>query len=451
MKRSLFWIFLLAFTVLTADPLFINEYGSSESSEQALDFIITQDSSYVIAGICDEDIYILKISADGDSLWYWTFGDSSSEMVYSIAETADSGFIVAFGRDNENGLRCMGISSHGDSLWSRFYPTLTGICRIVACADGHYACTAMIGDKQLIIFKIDEQGNTIWMKGTDSNSSESVFGFDIVADPDSGVTVVHLTTSIALMKLSADGDSLWSKEYTHNSAIPGAPPAIPFDLRRTRDGGYLISGNKIMFSAQMQLLSLGWIIRTDAQGDTLWTRSVLLNEQGAFIQGLITKDDCFAGAGSDGMFIKLSKDWESLWQRELFIYALRELPDGRFAMLLNNESDNIIFAVADSLGQIPETYVSDLPHDVPEEFELFQNTPNPFNAGTILHFSLSKPALLICRLFDISGREVDNFRIDANTNRVEYAYNASHLSSGIYILAVRSGNTLQQIKMVNLK
>lgn len=449
MKRSLFYIFLLSFALLSANPEFINEFGSSESSEQALDFIVTRDSSYMIAGICNEDIYLLKVSADGDSLWSWTFGDTSSEMVYSIAETADSGYIVAFGRDNENGLRCMGISSHGDSLWSRFYPTLSGIFRIVACADGNFTCTAMMGDKQLMIIKIDEQGNTLWMKGFGSSSNE--VSFDITADPDSGVTVAHLTSYITLIKLSADGDSLWSKEYVHDAVLPGRPSAMPFDLRRAGEQGYVISGNKITISEQMQMLSPGWIIRCDSQGDTLWTKTVMFDDPGAFIQGLITKDGGFAGVGIDGIFIKLDEEGKKIWSRELFAHALKELPDGRFAMLLHRQNDDIVFAVADSLGQIPETSVSDLLHNIPEEFELHQNTPNPFNAATVFHFSLLEPARLVCRIFDISGREVDNFIIAAAGTRVEYAYNASHLGSGVYILTACSKNTRQEIKMVNLK
>ncbi|MDI6862989.1 MAG: hypothetical protein QMC97_06360 [Pseudothermotoga sp.] len=61
----------------------------------------TTDGGYIVAGYTEsfgageEDVYVLKLDADGNKLWEKTFGEEYSDEAYSIQQTNDEGYIVA--------------------------------------------------------------------------------------------------------------------------------------------------------------------------------------------------------------------------------------------------------------------------------------------------------------------------------------------------------------------
>lgn len=62
----------------------------------------TSDGGYILAGLTGHtyiyppyDVWLIKVDANGDSVWSRTFGGTSSDGAYSIQQTADSGYIVA--------------------------------------------------------------------------------------------------------------------------------------------------------------------------------------------------------------------------------------------------------------------------------------------------------------------------------------------------------------------
>jgi len=70
----------------------------------------------------------------------------------------------------------------------------------------------------------------------------------------------------------------------------------------------------------------------------------------------------------------------------------------------------------------------------PERASLSQNYPNPFNPATTIAFRLSENSNVKIEVFDQLGRSVD-ILLQGSRSAGEHtlAYNASHLSSGVYI------------------
>ncbi len=87
-----------------------------------------------------------------------------------------------------------------------------------------------------------------------------------------------------------------------------------------------------------------------------------------------------------------------------------------------------------------------------DNYQLYQNYPNPFNPTTIISFSIPKSGNTKLVVFDMLGREVavliDGY-IDAG-NHTAY-FDASDLSSGVYIYRIESGNFVKSRSMILLK
>jgi uncharacterized lipoprotein YddW (UPF0748 family) len=85
----------------------------------------------------------------------------------------------------------------------------------------------------------------------------------------------------------------------------------------------------------------------------------------------------------------------------------------------------------------------------PIAYQLSQNYPNPFNPTTTLSFTLPQAHNTSLRVYDLLGREVAvvvNDMLDAGMH--QYQFDGTHLSSGIYLYRIVSGEFAETRKMV---
>ncbi len=89
---------------------------------------------------------------------------------------------------------------------------------------------------------------------------------------------------------------------------------------------------------------------------------------------------------------------------------------------------------------------------IPSDFKLDQNYPNPFNPSTLIRYQLPVNSLVSLKVFDLLGREVAmlvNGRKSAGTHEVNF--DASELSSGVYIYRLEAGSFIQTQRMTLIK
>jgi hypothetical protein len=90
---------------------------------------------------------------------------------------------------------------------------------------------------------------------------------------------------------------------------------------------------------------------------------------------------------------------------------------------------------------------------LPDEFGLFQNHPNPFNPSTIINYNLPVQANVTLKIFNILGQElktlIDNEIVSAGKHEV--SFNANGLPTGIYIYNLQANDFVQSKKMILLK
>lgn len=86
------------------------------------------------------------------------------------------------------------------------------------------------------------------------------------------------------------------------------------------------------------------------------------------------------------------------------------------------------------------------------DYKLFQNYPNPFNPNTTIEYQIPKTSHVTIKVYDVLGNEVAiliNQEVNAGTH--ELNFDASSLSSGLYIYKLNAEYYEQTMKMLVLK
>ncbi len=90
--------------------------------------------------------------------------------------------------------------------------------------------------------------------------------------------------------------------------------------------------------------------------------------------------------------------------------------------------------------------------NLPQSFTLTQNYPNPFNPTTMINYALPKAGNVVLKVYDVLGKEVatlvNNYK---ESGRYFVEFDASKLSSGMYIYKLSSGSFSEVKKMMLLR
>ncbi len=124
--------------------------------------------------------------------------------------------------------------------------------------------------------------------------------------------------------------------------------------------------------------------------------------------------------------------------------------DAVVTVVAMDEENNDFFSYSFNVNVSPLVGVDE--ETVPTDFALYQNFPNPFNPSTNIKFDLPKESNVAVRIYNILGEEVAtlvNRVMQAGRHTVEF--NASRLSSGMYIYRIEAGDFVQVKKMLLMK
>jgi hypothetical protein len=106
----------------------------------------------------------------------------------------------------------------------------------------------------------------------------------------------------------------------------------------------------------------------------------------------------------------------------------------------------------DTANNCTTTGITNLQNEIPKEFSLYQNFPNPFNPNTTITFAIPKAAYVELVIYDITGKEIKTLVSDpyqAGTYKV--TFNGYNLASGVYFYRITAGEFRDIKKMVLIK
>jgi len=226
-------------------------------------------------------IYLLSlsVSAYAQIAFERTYGDSGLDSGYDARQTTDGGYIVVGGTSSlgagDSDVYIVRTDSLGDTLWTRAYGGSSGDrgrC-VRQTSDGGYiiAGTTMsfgAGERDVYLIKTDSAGDTLWTRTYGGIRSE--FGFAVMQTLDGGYVIVGETASfgagmadVYLVRTDAAGDTLWTRAYG------GAGDDKCYSIDYAWGSGYIFGGYS---RAAAPYYDDFFLLRTDTLGNTLWSR-----------------------------------------------------------------------------------------------------------------------------------------------------------------------------------
>jgi len=98
------------------------------------------------------------------------------------------------------------------------------------------------------------------------------------------------------------------------------------------------------------------------------------------------------------------------------------------------------------------TGIENIGLDFPEEFMLEQNFPNPFNPSTTFKYSIPNSEFVTLKVYDVLGNEVATLVNEEKPAGIyEVEFDASRLSSGVYLYKLSAGDFSDVNKLMLLK
>lgn len=276
---------------------------------------------------------------DGDSIaikFYWGDGDTSDWTPY--VKSNDTVFQTHFyGEIGNYEIRAKAKDKQGaESEWSESHNLKIGTLilwskqiggfqddyaySIQPTLDNHYVIVGNTtsygaGRSDVYLIKIDTNGNVIWEKTYGGANDD--YGYAVKNARDGGYIIVGMTNSygaggdLYLIKTDDQGNMVWQKFYGGTNTDYGRDLALVAD-------GYIITGMTTSFG-----IGAGdvWLIKTNNNGDTLWTKTFGGTETDCGNSVILTNDNCYTIAGFTNSFannidiylIKTDAQGEVLW------------------------------------------------------------------------------------------------------------------------------------------
>jgi len=281
-----------------------------EYDDEGYCVIEAADGGYIVAGVTESfgeggDIYLIKLDSFGDSIWTKTYGGSNYEKATSVVQTSNKELIVAgctysFGAGGSD-IYVLKLTSMGDTIWTR---TCGGAFddfgySVSLTADNKYIVTGSSkptssGRPDVYIQKLDAAGETVWTR-TYGGSYYDI-GYGCASTSDGGCIVAGATSSFGtgsqydayILRLTSSGDTLWTRRYG------GSASEKAYSVVQTHDGGYIVVGETQSYGAgAYDIYTLGLF----STGDTLWTSTSGGTSSDRAYSIALTSDGGYAIAG----------------------------------------------------------------------------------------------------------------------------------------------------------
>lgn len=488
--QFLFFLMMLMLCVSAAygqDSLWIRHYGGIYNDNGYVCRRLTGGDLVMVGstysyGAGDYDMYVVRLDSNGSHVWDMTYGGSDADYGYDLV-TLSGGDLVAvgstksFGHGNRDVYLVKINGANGSMIWSK---TIGGTAdddgfSIRATLDGGFiicGTTNSFGNgSDVYLIRTDSLGDTLWTR-TYGGSAGDV-GSAVRPLADGGFVIVGSTgsygvgySSVYLVRVNSDGDTLWTTTYGGTRADMG------YDVQPTSDNGFILAGTT---APTGQNYYDAYLVKADSLGAIQWEKtyggiyedraySVAQTGDGGYIFAGTT--DATEGRQTDMYLVKVDPLGSVEWSRAYggllsdFARSVAITPENDYLIAGYSYSDSnggadITLLKVGGEGNTPADWIG--PTCPEEQIELSQNYPNPFNLATRITFSLPRRASYRLSIYNILGQLIRNWDgQDLPAGRYTISWDGRDESgrtvpSAIYLYQIQSGKYAQTRKMVLVK
>jgi len=262
------------------DTMFTKTFGDTTVDCLGMSVQQTTDGGYIVCGRFDQDVYLVKTNAMGDSTWTKTYGGTGFDYGNSVQQTTDGGYIICGTTTSAPGgedIYLIKTDAMGDTLWTNTYGDIgwDGGRSVQQTTDGGYIVCGFFDVRKnwlpdVYLLKTDAMGDSIWTKTYNGNGGiDWEEGASVQQTTDGGYIICGTTdggsggADICLIKTDAMGDTLWTKTFGGISQDMGS------SVQQTTDGGYILCGEKL----KPNDTSYVYLTKTDIFGNSIWTKT----------------------------------------------------------------------------------------------------------------------------------------------------------------------------------
>jgi hypothetical protein len=481
-------------TNASGDSVWMQYYGGA-ANEDFQSVVQVSDGGFICVGSSNTpgnwQTYLMKIDANGNTVWTRYYGDNNQQTATCIIPTSDGNFMVGgytlipspYGYSPF----LLKVNANGDSLWQGTYPSANGqIKDLKQTTDGGYVMALMkfvSWQFDAAGMKVDAAGTQQWITSLGGQEFDSV-----VQTADGNYVFVGNTSTMAppqatyMAKLSATGTQIWTLQLelstsmewgmtvvqlpAGNFVIAGtdvgagtsnqmylvefvAEPAPTMDINTTPvNPPITIPANGGNFQYNINVHNLG----TSPQTFQVWNK--IRDPQNVYTTVFGPISRTLPGGANPARVLTQTVAGSISGGRLNFISYVGTYP----GTILDSSSFTITkLTTSDGNPWIEESYVTgDLFDDyqvaeLPSQACLLNAYPNPFNPTTTISYTLVNAGVVKLSVFDVTGREVaqlvNGYR-EAGIHDV--TFDASSLGSGIYLykLSSRDFNTAGKMLLV---
>ncbi len=413
----------------SGDSVWVKRYNGPGNDEDVARSIAVDDTGNVYVtgysnGVDGEDFATVKYSPDGIQQWvarynsYSVFSDEAFELVID-----NRGFIYVTGRGGHpDDFLTIKYNASGDTLWKAWYnsPQNSADLAYSLAVDKNgnvYVTGASVGpgvNYDYTTVKYDSSGILQWASRYNGSGNGDDFSYDIAVDTNGNSYVIGYSRvnpglyDYVTIKYAPNGDSLWVRNYDGpaNSADYGYAIALDNDFNVYVAGYSKGSGSLDDYAT----------VKYDSSGNQKWVMR-------------------YNGPQSNAVD-------EARWMivdNEGNVYVTGRSFVGNYDIATVKYSQSIVG-------------IQNISNEIPKDFNLYQNHPNPFNPSTKLKYSVPQITQVTIKVFDVLGSEITTLvNEEKQTGTYEITWYAESLQSGVYFYRLQAGSFVETKKMVLMK
>ncbi len=287
-------------TDFSGDLLWSKAIGDTTKIDEFIHGSLTSTNDIIVVGKSksmttgDYDIMAAKLTSNGDTAWVKSYGTGRNDEAVSIHETKENNYLVLgytkLGTfpNSEDDLFFLLLNPDGDTIWTKHYNYKIGETISSSCMtnDGGFVVVGKTTTTYgyFFIAKFDINGNQEWIKNIHPSTSSAATAYDVKQTKDGGYIISGRGDKIFLCKTENKGNVLWLKSYLD---LPDfGMIAYSGKLQETNDKGYIATFN----ARDDDMIYRSYIIKTDENG---YSGKCFDNETMFNAHDLVFKDTAF--------------------------------------------------------------------------------------------------------------------------------------------------------------